>query len=517
MALPKEPRQKMINLMYLVLTALLALNVSSEILNAFKVVNNSLITSNNAIESKNQTLFQSFQDKLNKAESKEKAEIWWPKAKAAKELSEQMFAYLEDLKKKLIKESKPTVVDGVETFAEDNLDAATRVFVEGPEGKELQKKLEEYKRQILAIDPKITQEFGKSLPLNTDIPKVTNSQAGQKDWAYAYFHMTPTMAAITILSKFQNDIKNTESQVVEFCHKEIGQVEVIYDQFKAIASGNATYLMPGEEMTITAGIGAFSSAAKPLITVDGGAATTQPDGSSEYKFKVGGPGAYQKTVKIVYTGQDGKQAIVDKVIKYTVGVPSGLNISTDKTRVFYQDLENPLSVTGGGGDEKVSVNIQGPGVSLSKVGAGQYIVRCPELGMATVVASDGKGPATQVNIPIKKVPSPMPMVGNLIPGEVAYNRFKAQRGVFAELKDFVFEGIAYKVTDFVVIASGEGFREVGYADAEVHGTNAFTPEVLDILKKCQSGSNVTIDNIYVVGPGGKKRKIDGNITYVLTD
>ncbi len=515
MSLPKEPRQKMINLMYLVLTALLALNVSSEILNAFKVVNNSLGNSNQSIDNKNQLIFKSFQDKLTDATSKETAEIWWPKAKKANEISEQLYVYLESLKQVLKEGSHLLKVDGKEQYAEDNLDAASRIFIEGTKGKELLQRLTDYKNQLLAIDPEINKEFANSLPLDLVAP--LSKEGKPQPWEYGYFHMTPTIAAITILSKFQNDVRNSEAKVVEFCHSKIGEVKVKYDQFKAIASGNATYLMPDEEMTITAGIGAFSSAAKPSITIDGASATNLPDGSSEYKFRVPGPGEYQKTVKIVYTDQQGKQAIVDKVIKYTVGVPSGLTVSTDKTRVFYQDLQNPLSITGGGGDEKITVQVQGPGVGYNKVSAGQYVVTCSELGTATVIANDGKNPPTKINIPIKRVPSPSPMVGNLVPGEVAYNRFKAQRGVFAFLKDFVFEGIEYKVTDFTFVASGKGFEEVGYQDAVVSGSNAFNNDVLDIMKKCQSGTNVTIDNIQVVGPGGKKRKIEGNITYLLTD
>ena len=105
MALPKEPRQKMINLMYLVLTALLALNVSAEILNAFKTVDNSLMTANGVIEDKNQTLFKSFQEKLKKAETKDRAEIWWPKAEKVKNLSEGLYSYLEGLKGDLKKEA----------------------------------------------------------------------------------------------------------------------------------------------------------------------------------------------------------------------------------------------------------------------------------------------------------------------------------------------------------------------------------------------------------------------------
>ncbi|MFX5570589.1 hypothetical protein ABTD96_19915, partial [Acinetobacter baumannii] len=86
-------------------------------------------------------------------------------------------------------------------------------------------------------------------------------------------------------------------------------------------------------------------------------ATPNPDGSFDYKFKPTSTGT--KKVTISFTKPDGTTASVTKEIKYTVGVPSGLTVSTDKTRVFYQDLENPLSVTGGGGDEKVNVNVEG--------------------------------------------------------------------------------------------------------------------------------------------------------------
>jgi len=86
MALPKEPRQKMINLMYLVLTALLALNVSAEILNAFKTVDDSLQTATATIDSKNSDLFKSFQRKLQDPSSRDRAMIWLPKAEQARKI-----------------------------------------------------------------------------------------------------------------------------------------------------------------------------------------------------------------------------------------------------------------------------------------------------------------------------------------------------------------------------------------------------------------------------------------------
>src|SRR5688572_323342 len=128
MALPREPRQKMINIMYLVLTAILALNVSSEVINAFKVVDRSLITSSENISNANETIYKSLQTKLTEAESMEKAKIWQPKAAEAQKLSADMSAYLETLKGQLKKEADLKLIDGQESYREDNLDAATRLF-----------------------------------------------------------------------------------------------------------------------------------------------------------------------------------------------------------------------------------------------------------------------------------------------------------------------------------------------------------------------------------------------------
>ncbi len=110
--------------------------------------------------------------------------------------------------------------------------------------------------------------------------------------------MTPTIAAITILSKFQNDVKNSESQMVDYCYKQIGSVKVVYNQFEAFAGTNATYLMPGDELEVTAGIGAFSAAAKPDITINGAHQTLNADGVADYKTKVEGAGEHTVTVNI---------------------------------------------------------------------------------------------------------------------------------------------------------------------------------------------------------------------------
>lgn len=512
MSLPKEPRQKMINMMYLVLTALLALNVSSEILNAFKTVDKSLMTATGVAEKKNSEIFKSFQKKIEDPTTRDKAEIWLPKAQKAKAISDEVYNYIESLKAELKREAGLKMVDGKEDFKEDDLDAATRLFVSAPpsgkgKGKELFDKLANFKKQLLEIDPEMAAAIGTNLPL--DLPAVKNEK-DKEEWAYTFFHMTPTVAGITMLSKFQNDIKNSESQAVEFCHKEIGQVELVYDQFQAIANANASYIMPGEEIIINAGVGAFNSASQPRVSVDGASATPTPDGSFEYKFRPTGSGS--KNVTISFVKPDGTTASVTKEIKYTVGVPSGLVVSTDKTRVFYQGLENPLSVTGGSGDEKVNVSIEGAGIGFRKAGPGQYIVTAAALGSATVNATDGKN-TQKIVIPIKRVPNPLATVGGKAGGPIFANVFRVQKGVAAELKDFVFEGVKYEVVSFTLICTGRGFEESGFGIAEVAGAY-FNAEAKALLNKCQAGSTVVIDEIKVSGPGGT-RLLDQNISFTL--
>lgn len=522
MALPKEPRQKMINLMYLVLTALLALNVSSEILNAFKTVKSSLENSSELANEKTQQIFESFKDKMEDPTTKDQATIWFEKANQVHTMSDNIFKYVEDLKLELMKEAgfnPANKIDGKidSTFKEDNLEAATRLLVEAApqgkgKGKELFKKLQDFKDGLFALDSAVTEELGKSLPIDLTIPKTKT--AGNHTWEAAYFRMTPTIAALTILSKFQNDIRNTEAQVVELFHKKVGEVKIKYDQFKAIANASASYVMPSEEIIINAGVGAFSSAAKPSVTIDGAGAQALPDGSYEYKFNAPtAAGEYTKKVRISFVKPDGTVASVDKDIKYTVGQLSGLTVSTDATRVFYSGgIENPLSVTGQGGSEKITLQVDGPGVSVEPKGKGQFIIKCTQPGSAIVRASDGKS-TQEFKIPIKRVPDPVIMVNNNRGGSMEASKFKAAGGVSAKLLDFIFEGYTFKVSSFALFFTGAGFEEKNEI-VEVQG-NTFNAEARKYMNRCAAGTTVVIGGVRVADQIGNVREIDGTISFTL--
>ncbi|MFT4204727.1 MAG: gliding motility protein GldM [Chitinophagaceae bacterium] len=498
MALPKEPRQKMINIMYLVLTALLALNVSSEILNAFKTINDSLTTSNSIIADKNKTIFSSLAEKLKDPRTQQLASVWAPKAEQAQKLSEDVYNYISGLQSQIKTGAGYDASKGDESFQEDNLDAPTRIMDDGGEGEKLHQRLIQFKKDLLSIDPAVAKQFEKTLPLNLEIPKVKDKS--NNTWSAAYFRQTPAVAAVTILSKFQNDVRNSESQVIEFCHNQIGQIQVVYDQFQAIATASANYLMPGQPLSIFAGVGAFSAAAKPTITVDGQAIAIGPDGLAEYKTTAEGPGSYTKHVNISFTKPDGSSASLAKDIQYTVGAPSGASVSADKVNVLYTGLVNPITVSGGNGKGAEATRVTIDNGSVTSKGNGHYDVQVSHAGNATItVTTDGK--SIPFPFRVKNVPDPVAMVGASKGGAINTNAFKGQQGVRAELENFVFEGVNFTVTGYTITFAGNGYPE--FRAQQVNG-NSFGP-VRSLIEQARPGSTIVIDEIRASGPGGTRR------------
>jgi|688.fasta_scaffold270950_2 gliding motility-associated protein GldM len=521
MSLPKEPRQKMINMMYLVLTALLALNVSAEILNAFKTVDRSLMIATAQAEKQNGQAFQFFEDYSRLPEKRDQAAYYEQLAKKAKVISDEVYNYIEGLKAELKKESGLKVVDGKEEYKEDDLDAATRLLVQNaPEGKgkgkELFEKLRNFKAQLLQINDSMKLDIETGLPIDLTFPP-TSSDAGKNDWAYAYFHMTPTIASVTILSKFQNDVRNSEAKAVEYFLKKVGSLPNPPTDQSVIVLGSATKLFPGEELIITAGVGAFSKTALPSVSVDGASATVNSNGVAEYKSTVGSPGTYSKRVTVTYKDLKGETKSETKVVEYTVGVAAGLTVSTDKTRVFYIGLDNPLSVTGAGGSTKLNVNVAGP-VNLAGTSVpGSYIIKATAPGSATVTVSDGK--STQiVKIPVKRIPDPTPkLIGGggtyLTGGAISLGNFQTIPG-FAQASpmDFVFDGVNFQVVKYTMICSGGKNFSMSIGKGTFNGASFANAQSL--ISNCTKGTTVVFTDINVQGPDGV-RKLSQDLTFVL--
>ena len=505
MALPREPRQKMINIMYLVLTAILALNVSNEVINAFRVVDKSLITTNSNITASNNNIYQSLADKLKDQQAAEKAKIWQPRAMEAKRLSDNMNTYLDSLKLELKKAAdlkmkfNEATKDSIEDFRADNLDASTRMFETHGEGDRLKVRLDRYKQDMLNIDPSIKAQFQNNFPVSTEVP--LSQEGHKKDFTQTYFHMTPTVAALTMLSKFQNNVKNAESEVVTYCHNQIGAVQVHMDQVGVLVGQNSNYLMPGQELSVTAGVGAYSSSASPTISINGSSVPVS-NGQGTFKTTVSGAGEHSISVNVTFLDENKKLVTKTETVKYVVGTPGGAAVMLDKMNVFYIGVDNPVSISSGTGWDKTHVTMAGGTISPVGGTPGKFNVRVSAIGNATItVNADGK--ASTYPFRIKRIPDPIIKVGPSSGGRIQSVVFKNQQFIRADLENFDFDA-RFNVVSATVYFAGAGFTG-GVQTANITGGSL--AGISAQLARCLPGTTVIFDNVKVQGPDGPVRTI----------
>ena len=511
--LPRDPRQKMINVMYLVLIAILALNVSNEVIVAFKTVNKSIRISNDIVSESNETLYKSLEAKLADPSSAEKAKIWEPKAMQAKKLSDEMITYIDGLKLNLKQEADLKMKwddvskDSVEDYREDNLDASTRLFENKGKGEELRKKLDEYKASMLAIDTGIARTFEKSFPVNTTPPRNRNDV--RKDFTQTYFHMTPTVAGITMLSMFQSNIKNAENEIVTYCHNQIGAVKVIYDQFAALVGQSSNYVMPGQKVEITAGVGAYSKQAQPRISINGASAPLDADGRATYTVTASGAGNRSVPVNVTYTKPDGTSETKSFNVQYTVGTPGGAAVMLDKMNVFYIGVENPVTISSGTGWDKTKVSMSGGSISPAGGGPGKFNVKVSSPGAKAAITVNADGKASTYEFRVKTIPPPVFMIGDKEGGRIPSVNFKNQNFARAELKNFDF-AYRYSLVGATVYFSGANFPSP--QTAQISGGSL--AGISSFLARCIPGTSVSFENIRVQGPGAPVMSISAT-SFVL--
>jgi len=293
MSIPKEPRQIMINLMYLVLTAMLALNVSSEILHAFQTINQSITESNKSIEDKNGKTYKALDDQEHQTGQEARVKPYNDKAKQIKTAAADMVKYLDTWKEKIIEESGGREDDG-DIKRKDNIDASTRLLVELKGGDEIKKKLTDLRALMLGVvNPANKDQMASNLPIKVaDVQRSDNNP--QADWSVAYFYNMPTMAVITLLSKFQNDIRNSEAAIVNQLAKEAGDIQVKFDEIQAIAVPKNSYVLAGQKVEASIMLAAYNKAVNPQVTSSGGRVTKVENGLASWETTASGVGQLRK-------------------------------------------------------------------------------------------------------------------------------------------------------------------------------------------------------------------------------
>jgi gliding motility-associated protein GldM len=269
--------------------------------------------------------------------------------------------------------------------------------------------------------------------------------------------------------------------------------------------------MPGQEVEITAGVGAFSKAALPQISINGTGVPMGEDGAAHLKIPASGMGVRKIPVVIRYKDQEGKDQVVNKEVEFTIG-QANASIALDKMNVLYIGVDNPVTIAAsGGGDDKVQASIVGGNGSLTRVGAGRYIARVQSVtdDCKINVSVDGKlAGASQFRV--RTIPEAQAYVGGKPSGEnIAAGAFKAQGGVGAGIRNFPFE-LDYNVVSFTFTCDTDD----DIVSIPVQGA-AFSPAVRSAMNAhVQAGRMVTIDDIRVKGPDGRTTKAPSLVYYI---
>jgi gliding motility-associated protein GldM len=259
--------------------------------------------------------------------------------------------------------------------------------------------------------------------------------------------------------------------------------------------------MPGQQLQITAGVGAYSSAASPSISINGSGVSVA-NGQGTYTTTVSGAGEHSVNVNVTFKDENGKLVTKTETVKYVVGTPGGAAVMLDKMNVFYIGVDNPVTISSGTGWDKTHVSMTSG--SLKPAGTpGKFIVRVSAVGKTNInINADGKNSSYEFRI--KRIPDPILKVGPSSGGRLQSVIFKNQQFCRADLENFDFDA-RFNVVSATVYFSGANFPSVQTATI----TGGSLAGLSSQLSKCIPGSSVNFDNVKVQGPDGVVRTIPG--------
>lgn len=526
------PRQKMINMMYLVLTALLALNVSKEVLNSFFEVNLGIVKTTNGLDKKNSETYTAFEDATNQ----EKVKNYKNLANKIKPEALELVDFLQEMKYTLvlavdnavflgehldedgeeIEDNKFEVsydklddIDKNKTIAflskKDDRNSSGDVFnpeskaqlprIDG-EGKATQLKnhILDYKELLLDVletakDSNWVTSNSKLSSLieeiNTTLDIKDGKDYGDKgkkvSWEHYNFHDMPSVGALTLLSKWQADVKNMELAVISFLASNINESFLKFSGAEATTIPSSNFILRNEEFKSKIFLTAFDKSSTPEIfigdyeldsnglpvLVDNEPIWTKApeivpvlNGKGEYSVKGNrvGPQTYKGLIKILQ--DDGNQYYPFEG-EYLVADKSFAVSATQMNVLYANDIENPIQVSVAGYQpEDIKVSFSGGALTSVNRKKGEYIIKPSQANVGkevnvslSVKKKDEKRykPIGKSVFRVKNVP------GQTIGARYAdgtYDKNKVKENTFSsKIKDFDFP-IKFSVSEFTVVCIG---------------------------------------------------------------
>ncbi len=526
---PETPRQKMIQMMYLVYTAMLALNVSAEILNAFVVVDETLVTSTNIAANQNANDYQWFIGQ--KTILGAKVDEAYNKAQILKKESDAMVKFIEKMRNDLIFEvdgDSLAVVKGedgkevkqlktVSTIVKkDNFDIPTDFMIRQGNAKKLKEAVKKYKANILKLAKKEDQKrLEEGMGLNVDATYWKDTH--KEDWEQHNFEHIITAASVTLLNKMIGEVKNAESMMLNYLKASISADDFKFDQVSGRSIPKSQMVFSGDPYEADIIVAAYDSKSTPEVWYKMGADTLTEDGlggankiegeNGLVKLKIGTSGTgeqkYAGLIKIMDpNGQPRYYGFKDK---YTVLAPSA-TIAADKMNVLYAGIANPVSVSGPVAADKLSVSF--PGCSLTSQGGGKFNVSVPtsligKTVQASVAAKVGESTKTLGNTTfrVKRVPDPRAVLGaNIRGGKRAKAEILANPMVRATMgDDFVYD-LKWSVNSFRVIIVSKGMEE----PAIVCQGGGLSEKAKSAIQKASANTVVYFSDIKVSSEAGSR-------------
>ncbi|MFA6923992.1 MAG: gliding motility protein GldM [Bacteroidales bacterium] len=511
------PRQKMINMMYLVLTALLALNVSKAVLDAFAIVNDSLVKAGMVLDNKNAVTWQQFAAAYNN--DKAKVQKYFDKAKEMKVKADEMTKYIRDLRTDIIayteKGTKDRNSEDWKYYKEDTLDMKNEIKMKdnydkpmeiligqsetgkGAKGEELKNKINAFRDYILQIDPKF------NFPIKT-ADTYNKTEEKKQPWQMNTFYHIILAADVALLNKFIADINNIEADMLAYLMRSIHAADFTFDKIGAKVIPKSRFVVSGDKYEADIIVAAFNSTQAPYAIINGNQLNGD-SGKVHYAVPAGaeGPQKYSGTINL--KDPNGKIKSYPFDGEYVVARPSA-TVAAENMNVFYIGLDNPVSVSVPGmSDDKVFVSMTNG--QIRKVGKGKYMVKVGggKDTKVSVTADLGGSKKAMGAFPyrIKKIPDPIPMIAGSRGGPVNKNAIVAAPYLNAVLEDFLFAGVRYTVTGFEFSTLGQG----GLLFTRNIQGSQLTPECIDKCKTGRAGQKVFFDNIQAKGPDGTTRRL----------
>ena len=490
-------RQKMINLMYLVFIAMIAMNVDKEILNAFKIFDTKFTSSNSRLSEDNMAAMTGLEAKA--VEQPDKYEPLLNKAQEVKRISDEFYTYLGNM--------KDTLTAGIDTSSYANLDKTAvldELWFTGDrytkEGEAFLATLDDYKQRIADALGSEFSELNRQVQQTFNTDPQTNKDGKEIAWLRYSFEGYPLAASITRFTQMQNDVKATESEVYSSLLQGQLSADVSLSNYEAIVIPEKTAFFSGENFKGKVVLGRFDNSLNfDKVVINGREVDNLQAGQVVLDFPAGNVGEKNINGELVYT-EDGEQKSIPIRSSYAViNKPNNATISADKMNVVYRGVANPMTISFAGvADNNVSANAPG----LSKASGSSYVMNPGNGREVTINVSgtlaDGSKVSDSKQFRIKDIPRPT----GTVRGES--DIIKMQRNALeissigASLPDFDF--------DLKLNVTGFKFNVPGQPTVQVNGSR-LDARAKGVLKRAQRGETVQIFDI--------NAQIQGNSSYKL--